>query len=95
MFRRTFVALACLAPFAALADPLDYTPGLVNERLAAGETVFLEQRDHFLAVGKLANTFGQVSVGLFLITRQPLSNAGEHILEVPRVRCFEWLPSRH
>lgn len=33
MLRRTFIALA---------DPLDYTPGLVTERLAAGDTVFLD-----------------------------------------------------
>ena len=42
MLRRTFIALACFAPLAAAADPLDYTPGLVEERLAAGETVFLD-----------------------------------------------------
>ena len=42
MLRRTFLALALVAPLAAGAAPLDYTPGLVNERLAAGETVFLD-----------------------------------------------------
>ncbi len=36
-------AAACvaLAPFAASAAPLDYTPGLVKERLAKGESVFV------------------------------------------------------
>ncbi|MBR9844261.1 MAG: thioredoxin family protein [Rhodobacteraceae bacterium] len=45
MKRRDFLALsaATLAlPRAAFAAPLDYTPGLVDARLAAGETVFLD-----------------------------------------------------
>lgn len=45
MKRREFLVLtgAALAlPKAALAAPLDYTPGLVEKRLKAGETVFLD-----------------------------------------------------
>lgn len=45
MHRRTFLALtgvATIAPLTALSAPLDYTPGLVTERLAAGETVFVD-----------------------------------------------------
>lgn len=43
MFRRTFlVAALVVAAAPAFAEPLDYTPGLVEERLAAGETVFLD-----------------------------------------------------
>lgn len=45
MIRRRFIAtIAALiaAPFMASAEALDYTPGLVKERLAAGETVFLD-----------------------------------------------------
>ena len=45
MNRRHFLtlSLATLAlPRAAMAAALDYTPGLVQERLAAGETVFLD-----------------------------------------------------
>ena len=45
MDRRIFLALTggiAALPFAASADILDYTPGLVQERLAAGETVFLD-----------------------------------------------------
>ena len=46
MKRRDFIALAgasALAPFAAHAmGPIDYTPGIVAEKLAAGETVFLD-----------------------------------------------------
>lgn len=44
MKRRTFLAAALVAlPFAAFAEkPLDYTNGLVKERLAAGETVFVD-----------------------------------------------------
>ena len=45
MDRRTFLSLATASaalPAAALADILDYTPGLVKERLANGETVFLD-----------------------------------------------------
>ncbi|WP_254871523.1 thioredoxin family protein [Pseudooceanicola sp. HF7] len=44
--RRHFIAAAgtasLLLPLAARAAPLDYTPGLVQEKLAAGETVFLD-----------------------------------------------------
>ena len=45
MHRRSFLALTAASvtlPLAARADILDYTPGLVQERLAAGETVFLD-----------------------------------------------------
>lgn len=46
MKRRTFIATgaaaAMVAPVAARAVGLEYTPGLVKERLAAGETVFLD-----------------------------------------------------
>ena len=45
MNRREFAVLATAAlilPRAALAAPVDYTPGLVADRLAAGETVFLD-----------------------------------------------------
>lgn len=45
MDRRTFLALTAATaamPLAARAETLDYTPGLVQERLAAGETVFLD-----------------------------------------------------
>ena len=45
MNRRTLLALGAavtLAPAALLANPLDYKPGLVAERLEAGETVFLD-----------------------------------------------------
>lgn len=45
MNRRTLLSLAtaaALLPLTALAAPLDYTPGLTKERLAAGETVFLD-----------------------------------------------------
>ena len=45
MNRRSLLALGAalaLAPAALLAQPLDYTPGLVADRLAAGETVFLD-----------------------------------------------------
>lgn len=43
MFRRTFLAAAVFAalPLSLMAETLDYTPGLVKERLAAGETVFV------------------------------------------------------
>ena len=45
MNRRTILKAAALAsfalmPFAAMASSVEYTPGLVKERLAAGETVF-------------------------------------------------------
>lgn len=45
MNRRTILSLAAvvaMAPLTALAAPLEYTPGLTKERLAAGETVFLD-----------------------------------------------------
>ena len=44
MKRRTFLAVvaAVALPLTAQAETLDYTPGLVKERLAAGETVFLD-----------------------------------------------------
>lgn len=46
MKRREFLVLgaaATLAPLAAqAAETLEYTPGLVKERLAAGETVFVD-----------------------------------------------------
>lgn len=45
MIRRTFLAAAtaaALLPAAASAEPIDYTPGLVKDRLAAGDTVFLD-----------------------------------------------------
>lgn len=49
MFRRTFLAAvaATALPFAALAEPLNYTPGLVQEHLAKGETVFLDFKAHW------------------------------------------------
>ncbi|MEM6388700.1 MAG: thioredoxin family protein [Pseudomonadota bacterium] len=44
--RRSFIlataATALVAPASAEAQTLDYTPGLVDQRLAAGETVFLD-----------------------------------------------------
>lgn len=46
MNRRDFLALTAAvtltAPLAAQAESLRYTPGLVEERLAAGETLFLD-----------------------------------------------------
>ncbi|MWB76466.1 thioredoxin [Pseudooceanicola sp. 216_PA32_1] len=45
MKRRDFIAVAgasVLLPAVTRAAPLDYTPGLVRDRLAAGETVFLD-----------------------------------------------------
>lgn len=45
MDRRNFLILsasAALIPIAARAKPLDYTTGLVKQRLSAGETVFLD-----------------------------------------------------
>ena len=49
MNRRDFLLLTgavsllpALAPLSATAALLDYTPGLVEERLAAGDTVFLD-----------------------------------------------------
>lgn len=45
MKRRDFLALTAATltlPRAAFASALDYTPGLVDARLAAGETLFLD-----------------------------------------------------
>lgn len=45
MDRRIFLKLAtaaCALPLAARAETLSYTPGLVQERLAKGETLFLD-----------------------------------------------------
>lgn len=45
MKRRTFLTLstgAALAPLAARAAVMDYTPGLVTQALADGKTVFLD-----------------------------------------------------
>ncbi len=46
MKRREFIAvagaLAVLPSFGSAAESLEYRPGLVKERLAAGETVFLD-----------------------------------------------------
>lgn len=45
MNRRDFLILTGVAaalPLAAHAAPLEYTPGLVEEKLKAGETVFLD-----------------------------------------------------
>jgi thioredoxin 1 len=46
MNRRTLIlsgaATLVLPALPALAAPIDYTPGLTKERLAAGETVFLD-----------------------------------------------------
>lgn len=46
MLRRDFLALTAAVsvamPVRARADALDYTPGLVDQRLAAGETLFLD-----------------------------------------------------
>ncbi len=50
MDRRTFIATAsatALLPVAANAIGLEYTPGLVKERLAAGETVFIDFAAHW------------------------------------------------
>ncbi len=50
MNRRTFIATATasvVVPAAASAVGLDYTPGLVKERLAAGETVFVDFAAHW------------------------------------------------
>ncbi len=47
MKRRDFMiafGAATLLPIAALAEPLIYSEGLVEERLAAGETVFLDYK---------------------------------------------------
>ena len=48
MNRRSFLSLATLGtatlalPRAGLAARMDYTPGLVQKHLAAGDTVFLD-----------------------------------------------------
>lgn len=44
MKRRTFLAAAAIAalPLSLSAEPLDYTPGLVAQHLANGETVLLD-----------------------------------------------------
>lgn len=45
MKRRNFLVLSAATltlPHAALASAIDYTPGLVDQRLDAGETVFLD-----------------------------------------------------
>lgn len=46
MNRREFISItaaaATLAPLSARAAAIDYTPGLVEQRLAAGETLFLD-----------------------------------------------------
>ena len=45
MDRRTFLTLTAVSlvvPYAARANALSYTPGLVKERLAKGETLFLD-----------------------------------------------------
>jgi thioredoxin 1 len=45
MDRRTFLTLTAaslVAPIAGWAETLSYTPGLVQERLAKGETLFLD-----------------------------------------------------
>lgn len=49
MRRRDFMLLTsavtllpALLPLAAQAAPIDYTPGMVDERLAAGDTVFVD-----------------------------------------------------
>ena len=45
MDRRTFLTLTAaslVVPVAAWADALSYTPGLVEDRLAKGETLFLD-----------------------------------------------------
>lgn len=50
MDRRTFIATAAAVaamPAAAQAIGLEYTPGLVKERLAAGETVFIDFATHW------------------------------------------------
>ena len=50
MDRRTFIATAsatALLPVAANAIGLEYTPGLVKERLAAGETAFIDFAAHW------------------------------------------------
>lgn len=47
MKRRTFLATLAAAPLPPRlvhAAPLDYKPGLINERIDAGETVFLDYK---------------------------------------------------
>ena len=50
MNRRTFITTAAataVVPAVANAIGLDYTPGLVKERLAAGDTVFVDFAAHW------------------------------------------------
>ncbi|MGR3491892.1 MAG: thioredoxin family protein [Shimia sp.] len=42
MLRRTLLACLIAFPFAAGAQTLDYTPGLVTDRLAQGEVLFVD-----------------------------------------------------
>lgn len=45
MKRRTFITLAAAAvtlPTFAMAEPVDYTPGLIQKALADGKTVFVD-----------------------------------------------------
>ncbi|WP_439123168.1 thioredoxin family protein [Marivita sp.] len=45
MHRRTFLTLTAatlISPMAARAEALSYTPGMVQDRLAKGETLFLD-----------------------------------------------------
>ncbi|MGR3468783.1 MAG: thioredoxin family protein [Shimia sp.] len=42
MLRRTLLACLLAVPFAAGAQAVDYTPGLVTDRLAAGEVLFVD-----------------------------------------------------
>ncbi|WP_163848165.1 thioredoxin family protein [Pseudooceanicola aestuarii] len=56
MIRRAFLttgaAAATLLALPIHAAPLDYTPGLVKDRLAAGETVFLDFKASWCATCK-------------------------------------------
>ena len=51
MYRREFLmlsaAVAALPTTVLAGDPLEYAEGLVQERLAAGETVFLDFKAHW------------------------------------------------
>ncbi len=64
MDRRTFIATAsatALLPVAANAIGLEYTPGLVKERLAAGETVFIDFAAHWCTTCRaLERVIGQL-----------------------------------
>ncbi len=46
MIRRTFLTViaAAMLPTMLHAAPLDYTPGLIEQRLAAGEVVFVDYK---------------------------------------------------